>query len=569
MEQGFMNRRKALAFGGSLLAALAAGAVRAADEDGKVKADKPAEDNGATRHEVATYGPPNEAFLAKAEAFKPKLIETVQLPLGLIQPVEDKSQALGWRIEAVATADEIAGKVLKKGDSFIIDFGGHRTGNLSFQLNGVGRGVDAPARLRFIFGEVISDVAEPLHPYKGQLSEAWLPEEIVTIDYLPQAVRLPRRYAFRFVKVEVIDTSPNFGISFVDLKAHGLSSASGTFKPLPAGTPADLVRIDEVAAATLRDCMQTTFEDGPRRDQRLWTGDLRLQALTNYVTFENIDLVKRCLYLIAAFPRSDGLVAGCVFEYPKPAHGHEFLGDYAVFFAVTLADYVAATGDIETGKDLWPVALRQLEVLRQYVGADNVITAPKDLWVFIDWHPQLEKAACFQAVYIYGLKRVEELAGRLGATADVQGFDSRIKAMETAALAHFFDRKQGVFVSGASAQVSLASQAWMTVAGVGTKGQRAKALKIAMAKPDTVRPITPYLNHYVVEALMLNGMKAEGLEMLRAYWGGMVKAGADTFWEAYSPDEPRAAPYGDFHINSFCHAWSCTPSYLLRKYNFT
>ena len=29
-------------------------------------------------------------------------------------------------------------------------------------------------------------------------------------------------------------------------------------------------RIDAVSIATLRDCMQTTFEDGPRRDQRLW-----------------------------------------------------------------------------------------------------------------------------------------------------------------------------------------------------------------------------------------------------------------------------------------------------------
>ena len=48
-----------------------------------------------------------------------------------------------------------------------------------------------------------------------------------------------------------------------------------TLPPLPAGVPEDLRRIDEVAAATLRDCMQTTFKDGPRRDRRLWTGDLR------------------------------------------------------------------------------------------------------------------------------------------------------------------------------------------------------------------------------------------------------------------------------------------------------
>jgi alpha-L-rhamnosidase len=51
---------------------------------------------------------------------------------------------------------------------------------------------------------------------------------------------------------------------------------------------------------------------------------------------------------------------------------------------------------------------------------------------------------------------------------------------------------------------------------------------------------------------------------MKSYWGGMVRADADTFWEAYSPEQPRASPYGDVRNNSFCHAWSCTPRYLLR-----
>jgi hypothetical protein len=39
---------------------------------------------------------------------------------------------------------------------------------------------------------------------------------------------------------------------------------------------------------------------------------------------------------------------------------------------------------------------------------------------------------------------------------------------------------------------------------------------------------------------------------------------ADTFWEVYDPAQPLRSPYGDIHINSYCHAWSCTPAYLLR-----
>ena len=45
--------------------------------------------------------------------------------------------------------------------------------------------------------------------------------------------------------------------------------------------------------------MQTVFEDEPKRDRRLWLGDLRLEALANYETYRNFDIVKRSLYLLA------------------------------------------------------------------------------------------------------------------------------------------------------------------------------------------------------------------------------------------------------------------------------
>jgi hypothetical protein len=545
------HRREALALGcGALFGpALLAGSATAQTKD------------------AGADGPAIQDFLSKAEAAKPMLREEVQTPIGLIEPVVDPAQQLGWQIRPSGTAADMEARVLQTGESFIIDFGGHRTGYLSFDLLGVGRNVDAPARLRFVFGEVISDVAEPLHPYKGWLSEAWLPEEVVTIDYLPQAVKLPRRYAFRFVKVEVIAASSSFGVSFRNVRVRAVTSAPATpLPPLPASFPDDLKRTDAVAAATLRDCMQTVFEDGPRRDQRLWTGDLYLQALTSYAAMRNDALVRRCLYLLAAFPRADGLLPGDVFEYPVPSRANDFPYDYAALFAVTLADYVDATGDTGTGADLWPTALRQLQLLSALVGEDGLFVTPPGVWVFVDWHDTLDRSAAMQGILIFALKRLHRLGRALGRSADVAAFPARIAMMEKAALSHFYDAKDKVFTSGPEHQVSLASQAWMTLAGVGSKRLHAAALRAALARPATVRPRTPYLNHYVVEALFQANCADEALKMMRAYWGGMLAAGADTFWEAYSPENPRIAPYGDFHVNSFCHAWSCTPSYLLRRY---
>ena len=507
-------------------------------------------------------------WAAKAEALKPKLVETPQLPIDLVRPVAAPELPLRFRMDREAAAGDLARRVLRKGESVTVDFGGHRTGYLSFHLATEGRAPDAPVRLRFTFGEVPTDVAEPLYPYNGQLSQAWLPDELVNIDYLPQSVRLARRYAFRYVKIEVLDTSPEFGIRIEDLTAHAVTSARGTPAPLTGVTPL-IKRIDEVSLATLRDCMQTTFEDGPRRDQRLWIGDLRLQALTNYHSFRQNDLVQRCLYLFAALPRADGLVAACVFEKPAARYGGLHIVDYAALFNVALFDYVEATGDLPTGRDLWPVALRQLEILGRDVDAEGRYIDPRNMWIFIDWAQKLDRNASIQAVLLFAYKQTLALARRIGREGEVSGYAARIEQMTRAARKHYWDAARNVFVSGAGKQISWASQAWMTIAGVGSKRECAAALRHAIADPAAETPVTPYLYHYVVEALLIAGLRKEARALLEKYWGGMIAAGADTFWEIYDPAQPLSSPYGDIHINSYCHAWSCTPSYLLRSGRLT
>ena len=84
--------------------------------------------------------------------------------------------------------------------------------------------------------------------------------------------------------------------------------------------------------------------------------------------------------------------------------------------------------------------------------------------------------------------------------------------------------------------------------------------------PDAVEMVTPYMYHYYIEALIGCGAKEEALRVMRDYWGGMAKLGADTFWELYNPKNPDESPYGGTIVNSYCHAWSCAPAYFLRKY---
>ncbi|MGA2170484.1 MAG: hypothetical protein ABSG62_20000 [Terracidiphilus sp.] len=134
----------------------------------------------------------------------------------------------------------------------------------------------------------------------------------------------------------------------------------------------------------------------------------------------------------------------------------------------------------------------------------------------------------------------------------------------------YYSEAKRVCLSGPNAQVSWASQAWLTLGGCLCKDEAAEALRRAVIEDQTaIQPTTAYLYHHVVEAMVESGMRNEALGLIKKYWGGMVDAGADTFWEAYDPNDSRFSPYGDVHINSFCHAWSCTPAYFFRGLKLT
>lgn len=509
-------------------------------------------------------GPVRADWVALAQAAKPSLIESLMTSPALVVP-RPAPTTLMRHIMLSDPGPALDQRALDTGESVILDFGRHLVGHFSCRIEALGRPADAPARLRLVFGEVPGDVAEPLHPYKSAIiSEAWLPEEIVTVDDLPATLRVARRHAFRYVRVEVLAASHRFRVGLRDACVHAVTSAHTVPGALPESVPADLARIDAVSIATLRDCMQTVFEDGPRRDRRLWLGDLRLQALAAYETFGAHDLVRRCLYLFAAFPRADGMVNACVYEHPAPAYGDSFILDYAALFTAALNDYVAASGDLQAGRDLWPVALRQIELVHEKVGAQGLFLPPDDISQFIDWSPVLDRTAAMQGLILYCTDHLLALAARIGVTFDAAPWRARMDWMRHAAR-RAFRGPSGAYVSGPARQVSWASQAWLVLGGVPTsRGEGARALLAAMADPAAVRPNTPYLHHYVLDAMLTTGMRDEALALLRRYWGAMVEGGVDTFWEVFDPADPAASPYGDIHANSFCHAWSCTPTYFLR-----
>lgn len=505
----------------------------------------------------------NRSFETTSELLRPQLARWHRYPQRLVTFDPDPAAFFGVQPspDASRPLSALSSLAWAKGDDFVLDFGVHMVGFLSFRLSCVGANMDAPCRLRLTLGESPLDVVEGMNGVETWISTAWLPDEVLTVDECPQEITLTRRHSFRFLRVHVVDTSPKFKVSFSDIKCTCVSAVSADHSLDDVSFDDPLLRdIDHCSISTLRDCMQTVFEDGPRRDRRLWSGDLRLQALANYATLRDFNLVKRCIFQFAAVVREDGSLPACVFERPALSPSSDYIVDYDALFAAIVLDYVVESGDAAAGETLWPTVLGCVKRSLAHVDPETHLfeASRSEQWKFLDWAPTLDRNAGSHGVLLYSLNAVNKLAAVL--KKEPPHLDTVAKL--TAAARHFV--KDDVFVSGPENQVSYASAAWLVLSGALPQDVARTALLNSISHPSAVKPLTPYLWHHVCDALVSVGCQDECLSIIKEYWGGMIRAGADTFWECFDPADARASPYGDVRNNSFCHAWSCTPTYLLR-----
>jgi len=236
-----------------------------------------------------------------------------------------------------------------------------------------------------------------------------------------------------------------------------------------------------------------------------------------------------------------------------------------LLFTTTLYDYYEATKDADTLANLWPLAYKQVELALERLDDNGIVKDDESWWSFIDWHENLNKQAPSQAILIYTIRRTIELAKVMN--SDKRTFlEEQLQRVIEASITHLWDDDKGFFVSGTDRQVSWASQIWMAHAEVLEPEENRKLILHLLTEKPEIGLTTPYMYHYLVEALILVGEREKAVTQLKAYWGEMIKDGADTFWELYDPDNKDFSPYGSYLINSYCHAWSCTPTYLIRKY---
>ena len=506
-------------------------------------------------------------YFAVANNNKPQLQTSVIDNPKIVELETDPQAFCGFRtVNSRTTLNSLAAIDFNRGDKVIFDFGNHYVGHFGIDLVDHGNPMDSPLAISFKFAELPAELGFDSSTYQGLISSSWIQEEFLHIDHLPCHLELPRRYSFRYVEVEIKDTSSQWSVRLSKpyIKAQ---SAVNDVNIAPLKTKDKLLqRLDEVSIKTLRDCMQDVFEDGPKRDQRLWLGDLRLEALANDVTFKNYSLTKRCLYLFAGSITSDDRIPADVFTNNRIVPDTVFFFDYSLFFISVLKDYVQETNDSVTLTELYPIAKRAINKALTYVNDQGLLVAPDDWRVFVDWSQVIDKDTAGQGILLYTLKQFVELAKKVS-DKDLLTYEQLVKDLTNSAVENLFDSEQQLFISGPRQEVNIASQVWMVLAHILSDQDNKALMDMALKRLFPITGIvTPYMYHHIVQALFESDHYEQAIKLLKSYWGKMIDLGADTFWEAFDPNDLDFSPYGSPIINSYCHAWSCTPTYLLRKY---
>lgn len=499
----------------------------------------------------------NIDFKQKADKYTPILFKSEYKPQDTVAFVTDNAYYQDTKQISVKSQ-----QIFDTGDSICLDFGRHLTGYFKFDLEQADIYIDAPVRLKIKFAETPYEMHRDFDTYTGELSFSWLQEEIINVD-LKGEVKLPRRYSFRYAKITVVKTQQK--IKLDNFTAEGYTSAD--FSKLEQKKLDGIAKkLDTISQNTLAECMQDFFEDGPKRDRRLWLGDFRLQALANYYTFNNSDIVKRCLYLFAAFDSPDRLLPSYVYTKPDLETGNAYIVSYALLFTVSLCDYFEHTRDLSVTLDLFDVAKRQIDLTEKMLDKNGILVMPDGYgwWSFTDWSDS-DPSISTMGIYIYTVCAFAKLCRVLERTEDEKHYNELLEKLKSSALKHLYDGE--IFRSDyGKNQYAVDSQIWMILAEVVPSEDAKRILHLCLENEKFIQPVTPYMHHYVVEALIKSGLENEAAKYIKNYWGAMAENGADTFWEVFVKDDPYRSPYGDTLMNSACHAWSCTPTYFIRKY---
>ena len=425
--------------------------------------------------------------------------------------------------------------------SILLDYGKELHGGLQLVMGGSSR--REPSLVRIRFGESVGEANSTTY------NSDWL-MGFSTDDHAKRDIimEIPRsglieigNTGFRFVRIDLLQ--PNTLINLKEARAilrYRDIPYLGSFKSSNS-------RLDSIwltGAYTTHLNMQEYLWDGIKRDRLVWLGDFHPELVTITKVFGYNEVVPRSLDLACE-------------QYPLP-NWMNGMSSYSMWYLIIHHDWYMQNADIDFLKKHSKYIVGLINLFDSLVGDDGTETLSK--FRFLDWPSTPNKEgveAGYRALLVWSLKDAAVLCDILGEKEAKNKCSALVEKLNKKIMDHN-NLKQAA--------------ALMAVAGI---LDPAKACNDVVAVDGSARFSTFY-GLYMLNSLSLADKQQKALDIIDAYWGGMLDMGATTFWEDFNIewmqnsarlDEFTPEGMNDIHgsfgaycypsyRHSLCHGWS-------------
>jgi alpha-L-rhamnosidase len=439
------------------------------------------------------------------------------------------------------TTPKAAVKTEKKGESTIVDFGQETFGYVKFH------GLQGSGNLTVYYGE--------------SKEEAMATGTCETLDQIsvPKAkgdYTHNQSKAFRYINI-VADKTVSFD-SVSMMYEYLPENIRGKFRC----SDEQINKIWDIAKYTLQLNTREFFIDGIKRDRWVWSGDAYQSYLMNYYLFFDSPSVSRTL---AALRGKD------------PVTGHiNTIMDYTFYWFLGIYDYYMYTGDQTFIKAFYPRMVSMMDYCLGRRNTNGMMEGLSGDWVYVDWAPLEKKGEVSfeQLLFCRSLETMSLCADIMNDPKGMEKYKQLGSDLRAKLLPAFWNNDKGAFihnrVNGTQEnKVTRYTNMFAIFFGYLDEEKMQSVKKNVLLNDNVQKITTPYMRFYELEALCALGEQKYVMKEMKDYWGGMLNAGATSFWEKYDPSEKGAehyAMYGRPFGKSLCHAWGASPIYLLGKY---
>ena len=325
-----------------------------------------------------------------------------------------------------------------------------------------------------------------------------------------------------------------------------------------------LAQIVTLCENTFFACLQDGFVDSTWRESSQWLGDGLPQALILSSMSDDTRPIKQIIGMAAEAAYPDGILPSIL---PGEVHAYA-VADYNFTWIELLALHFELTNDVDFLSEMWPTLVKMLDRFLQDVNEEGLIMSQPGRRLFLDWSSisRSEPSAVYNLRYLLALQTATWMASEIndgiGGQWALQA--ERVQQAIYTAFWHegkLYDDKARTSYSQQAAALALLTDATSGEASHVADEIVARSLESdyplnSEVNPDKMVLASPFMHHYIFEALQNLGRHDDVIAIIRHRWGRWVDEGYPTTWENWNVDFPDG---------SQCHAFSAHPRYHLWK----